>query len=285
MEEIMRRRIAVAGLVVALTASMPLAGPEDQRAGPSLAAGAGAERVAVEQRDWDWKGRIDRGKYIEIKGVNGEIRAERASGREVEVHARLRGKKSDPESVKMEVVEHNDGVTICAVYPSGDRGGPNTCRPGGRGKMSVRKNDVQVDFTVRVPAGVGFIGRTVNGDVEALGLESDVKVRTVNGGIDISTTGLAEASTVNGSITASMEKADWRGTLEFTTVNGNVTLELPDDVNSEVSVSTVNGRISSDFPLTVKGRFSPRRLKGTIGSGGRTLVVKTVNGNVQLRRA
>ncbi len=202
----------------------------------------------------------------------------------MEVHARLSGRKSDPESVKIEVVEHADGVTICAVYPS-DRGEPNECRPGGRGRMNVRKNDVQVDFTVRVPAGVNFVGRTVNGDLEALGLDGDVEAHTVNGGIDVSTAGLAEATTVNGSITASIQRADWKGTIDFTTVNGSVTLEMPANLDCDVSISTVNGHISSDFPLTVEGRFSPRHLKGTIGKGGRTLVVKTVNGSVQIRRA
>ncbi len=151
--------------------------------------------------------------------------------------------------------------------------------------MNVHKNDVQVEFTVRVPAGVNFIGRTVNGDVEALGIQGDVKAHTVNGGVDVSASGLAEATTVNGSITASLGRANWTGTMDFTTVNGSVTLELPADLSCDVSISTVNGHISSDYPLMVEGRISPRHVKGRIGDGGRTLVVKTVNGSVQLRRA
>ena len=117
------------------------------------------------------------------------------------------------------------------------------------------------------------------------GIEGDVYAHTVNGSIDIYATGLAEAATVNGSITVSMGRADWDGTLDFSTVNGGVTLEMPSDLSTEVSVSTVNGQISSDFPLTVEGRFSPRHLKGTIGGGGRSLVIKTVNGSIQIRRS
>jgi len=237
------------------------------------------------QKDWSWKGRVERGDFIEIKGVNGEVHAELASGNEVQVNARLRAKKSDPDDVEIQVVEHSDGVTICAVYPSRDEDRPNECLPGSKGRMSVKDNDVVVDFTVRVPPGVGFIGRTVNGDVDALGIEGDVQAHTVNGGIDISSTGLAEATTVNGSITASMDRANWDGTLSFTTVNGSVTLEMPDDLNCDLSVSTVNGHLDFDFPLTVEGRFSPRHVKGTIGQGGRSLVIKTVNGSVQIRRS
>jgi DUF4097 and DUF4098 domain-containing protein YvlB len=245
----------------------------------------GTSRSGAEDRDWNWSGRVDRGDAIEIKGVNGEISAELARGNEVGVEARLHGRRDDPDEIEMVVLEHANGVTICAVYPSDDPDEPNECRPGSRGRMNVNENDVSVDFVVRVPAGVNLIARTVNGDVEAFGLEGEVKAHTVNGGIDVTTSVLAQATTVNGSITVSMGRSDWEGTLDFTTVNGSVTLEFPGDLDCDVSVSTVNGHISSDYPLTVHGRFSPRQVRGTIGDGGRQLVVKTVNGSVQIRRS
>jgi hypothetical protein len=264
------RRIAILALALALAAWAPL---------------PGTSRSAPKDRDWNWSGRVDRGEAIEIKGINGEISAELARGNEVEVEAQLHGRHDDPDEIEMVVLEHENGVTICAVYPSDDPDEPNECRPGGRGRMNVKQNDVTVDFVVRVPAGVNFIGRTVNGDLEAFGLEGDVKAHTVNGGVDITTSGLAEATSVNGSITVSMGRADWQGSIDFTTVNGSVTLEFSGDLDCNLSVSTVNGQISSDYPLTVHGRFSPRQVRGTIGDGGRELVVKTVNGSVQIRRS
>jgi hypothetical protein len=284
-------RIGAIGLGAALAATLPLSGPHDYREGegPLLRAADSAPAVsaaAADRRSWEWQGRMDRGDLLEIKGINGEIHASRASGNEVEVEAELHGRRDDPNSVEMVVLEHENGVTICAVYPTPpgeDR--ENRCEPGRRGHMNVKKNDVKVDFIVRVPDGVNFRGSTVNGDVEANDIRADVEANTVNGGIDIYAAGVAEATTVNGSITVSMGEADWSGTLDFTTVNGSVTLEMPEDLDCEVSVSTVNGNVQSDFPITVEGRFSPRHLKGTIGAGGRKLVVKTVNGSVQLRRS
>jgi DUF4097 and DUF4098 domain-containing protein YvlB len=245
------------------------------------------QAAAQDRRSWDWEGRVDRGDAIEIKGINGEILAERGSGNEVVVRVEMKGKRdSDPAEIEMVVLEHGDGVTICAVYPADEDERPNECQPGGRARTNVRDHyNVEVEFTVTVPDGVDFIGRTVNGGVDARGIEGDVYAHTVNGSIDIYATGVAEAGTVNGSITVSMGRADWDGTLDFSTVNGGVTLEMPSDLSTEVSVSTVNGQISSDFPLTVEGRFSPRHLKGTIGGGGRSLVIKTVNGSIQIRRS
>jgi hypothetical protein len=239
--------------------------------------------AAQGEREFHWTGKVASGKAIEIKGVNGDVRAVAGSG-DVQVTAVKRARKGDPDDVKIEVVEHDDGVTICAVYPSDGRR-QNTCEAGDDGHMNVRDNDVTVDFTVRVPAGVRFVGNTVNGAVEAANLASDVGANTVNGSIRISTSGYAEAQTVNGSIVASIGRATWTDGLDFRTVNGGITLDLPAGLSTEVRARTVNGDIQTDFPLMVTGRLGPRSVNGTIGSGGRRLALETVNGSIRLRKS
>ncbi len=87
---------------------------------------------------FQWTGRVAQGKSIEIKGVNGSISAEPASGDQLEVRATKTGRRSDPSQVSIKVVEHTGGVTICTVYPSDEPGEPNTCELGqGNGRMSV----------------------------------------------------------------------------------------------------------------------------------------------------
>jgi hypothetical protein len=235
--------------------------------------------------DFRWQGRIAQGRAIEIKGVSGEVRAEAASGDQVEVVAHKSARRSDPAGVRLQVVEHAGGITICAVYPNADNGKPNECKPGSGGHMNVRNNDVNVDFTVRVPQGVRFIGRNVNGGVEARSLGGDVEAYTVNGGIRVNANGVVQAQTVNGSINASLGDANWTSTIEFKTVNGSITLDLPAQTNTQLEAETVNGDISTDFPLTVQGRFGRRHVSGTIGSGGRELQLATVNGDIRVRRA
>lgn len=249
-----------------------------------LAAGAARPQEAQAQGEFRWRGRLEPGRTIEVKGVLGDIRALPASGNEIEVVATRSARRSDPDEVTVEVVEHAGGFTICAVYPSDRSGRPNECAPGEGGRMSTRNNDVQVDFTVRIPPGVRFAGRTVNGEVEATSLQGDVEAHTVNGGIRISTTGLAEAFTVNGSIAATLGRADWASSLEFRTVNGGITVDLPAGTSADVRAETVNGSISTDFPLQVQGKFNTRRIRGTIGQGGRGLDMATVNGSIRLRK-
>jgi hypothetical protein len=240
--------------------------------------------AAAQTPEFRWHGMVAQGRAIEIKGVNGDVRAEPSGSNEVEVVAEKRGRRSNPEDVQIEVVEHADGVTICAVYPSRDASQPNECRPGDGGRMNVQNNDVTVRFTVRVPAGVRLIGHTVNGDVEATRLNGPVVLTTVNGSVNFSTSSSGRATTVNGTIRGELGRADWNDALEFSTVNGNINLTLPADLSTDVKAQTVNGDISTDFPLTVTGRISRRRLEGTIGAGGRTLSLETVNGGITLKR-
>lgn len=234
--------------------------------------------------EFRWNGKVAAGRTVDIKGVNGNIRAEPSSGSDVEVVANKHAKRSNPDEVQIKVIEHEGGVTICAVYPNTEAGRKNECTIGSNWSSHTHNNDVQVDFTVRVPAGLSFMGRTVNGSVETGAINGDVEAYSVNGGINISASGYAVAQTVNGSITAAMGSADWPCALEFETVNGAINLTLPAATSAMVKAETVNGDIGTDFPVTIEGRFSRRRMSGTIGNGKYQLSLKTVNGSINLRR-
>jgi len=253
---------------------------------PALFAVALLAAAPASAQDFHWSGRLAAGKRLEIKGVNGSIRTMAATGNEIDVSARKTARRSDPDEVKIEVVPSDEGVTICAVYPTPSRARrDNTCEPGDGWHSSTDNNDVTVDFTIKLPAGIVFSGETVNGEIDAEGVGADADVSTVNGSINVEATGHVEARTVNGSIRASMGRADWSSEAEFSTVNGGITLTLPDNLSAEVTAQTVNGDLETDFPLTVTGKFGPRHMRGTIGNGGRYLKLSTVNGSIHLRKA
>lgn len=235
------------------------------------------------KEEFRWHGPVAPGGVVEVKGVNGAIRAEPAVGNEVEIVALKRGRRNSPRDVQVKVVPHEGGLTVCAVYPTSGFGPANECRPGSGGRMNVRNNDVSVDFTVGVPAGSGLVARTVNGGVQASGLRGRVEAHTVNGSVKLFTEGTAEAETVNGSIDAALGRTDWKDAASFQTVNGSITLVLPREASTAVEARTVNGRIAVDFELA-GARTSRRELSGTIGAGGRKLALATVNGGIRVRR-
>lgn len=236
-------------------------------------------------QDFRWHAPLASGKTLEVRGISGRVRAVRATGAEAEVTAvKKAGRRGDPEDVEIKVVEDGDGVTICAVYPT-RRGGMSQCESGGGHGDNVQDTDVSVDFEVRVPAGVDFVGTTVNGDVSASGLPADARVSSVNGDVEVSATGTARGTTVNGSVVATVGRAGWDGTLEFSTVNGGIRVTLPANLDADVEASTVNGSIDSDFEITVQGRMRPRQFHGRIGKGGPRLELNTVNGSIELRKS
>jgi hypothetical protein len=230
--------------------------------------------------EFEWSGAIAQGDQIEIKGVQGSITASGTSGGQVEVLATRSGQQDDPAEVTIEVVQHAGGVTICAVYPDVPGQAANECLPGLQGNMSVQDNDVQVTFTVSVPAGVVFVGRNIAGAVVANDLESEAVVSTVAGNVTVETTEIADATTVAGNVTASIGRADWGRDLTFAAASGSIDVEIPSNTNAEVDASTASGTITSDFD-EVTGTVT--RQTGTLGTGGPTLELVTASGNIRLR--
>ena len=223
-----------------------------------------------------WSGHVSAGQRIEVRGINGSIHAQPAEGESVEVIAYQSGHSIDPASVGVKVVENDGGITIFAV----PQGASRECSEKGPASAA---GDASLDFTISVPAGVHFVARTVNGRVEAESLHADTEAHTVNGDVVLSTTGAAQGDTVNGSITASVGRVT--SPLQFSTVNGAISVEMPRGAAARVHANTQNGPIHSEFPLATGGQFPAQHASGKIGRGGPEVKIATVNGSINLRRS
>lgn len=252
----------------------------------------GANTVVAQERsskrDFSWEGSITSGHWLYVRNLNGAIRVERGSGTQTTVTAEKRWRRGDPDDVRIETRKVGPGdedVLICAIW-----GETTTCDESGYHRQERRRewndrNDVSVEFVVRVADGVNLDVNTVNGGLNIDGATSVVEAHTVNGSIVArSSGGPVVASTVNGSIEAHMANLGDKD-LEFETVNGSIEVYVPDGLDADLDLRTVNGRVSSDFPLTVSGRINSRHIRATIGKGGRRLEFRTVNGGVRLFKA
>ena len=253
-----------------------------------LLATAATPLAAQEETDsWSWNGRVAPGNTLILKNMNGAVRVERAGGPEVEIQAEKRARRGSTDHVRIETSRLGGGdgdVLVCALWGERASCDEDSYRNSGdRNMRGQERNQVTVDFTVRVPDGVRLDLSTVNGELRIEGATDQVRARTVNGSINAASLGgPVTARTVNGSIRVSMGDSGGED-LEYQTVNGSITIEMPERVNADVAMSTVNGSIDSDFPMTVQGRISRRSVNATLGSGGRKLSAKTVNGSIKLR--
>ena len=262
-----------------------------ERALPALAltlALLGAPRAAAASPvadDYYWSGAVKSGQTVAIVGINGSIHAEPAKGNTLEVKAIRSSGQRDPALVRIEMHQEGGRITFCAIYPAPAGSSPNTCDSVERMQNHTESDDLTVDFRVLVPAGVGLSAHTVNGEIDARDLEGPIHAETVNGGIELSTSSYAEASTVNGDVDVAMAAKGWPDGLDFRTVNGSIVLHMSGALNADLKAETMNGDIHTDFPLTMQGRMKRNRLHATIGDGGPELALATLNGSIELRKA
>jgi hypothetical protein len=230
----------------------------------------------VATAEFHWHGPITAGHQVQVKGLNGAIHADAAGGNEVEVTAIKRSRGNSPTDVPIAVIQSGGDVTFCAAVP----GDVNNCAEGGEGGPG----GVSVEYTVHVPKGVLFTAHSVNGGITVEDLSAAVELETVNGGIQVSTSGSAKAETVNGSIRAAVGSTSQD--LSFHTVNGSISVAVPENASVDVRAETMSGSITSDFPLNIP-KTQPGEQKtasGRIGSGGHELSLETVNGSISLQK-
>lgn len=267
------------------------------------ATGSAQSEVGRDKEVWTWEGRVASGNWFRLSSVNGPVAVEPSNDNMVHVRAEKQVNRGDVTEVAFQVVESDGDVRICALWRRDvcDEDGLHTRR--NRDDRNDRSN-VKVKFTVKVPPGVRVSAGTVNGEMRIRDVSSDVRVstvnglievrdvggevraNTVNGGIVVTTrSGPVNASTVNGDIDVRMSSLSREGEMKFSTVNGSVTIETPSGLDADIMMETMHGSISSDWPVQLSGKFGPRRAEGTIGRGGRSIRLKTLNGSVELRKA
>jgi DUF4097 and DUF4098 domain-containing protein YvlB len=251
-----------------------------------VATPAGAQEK--EDNSFKWSGDMKSGSRLYAHNLNGSLKVGPGTGSKIEVTARKQWRRGNPDDVKIIVTQvgSNKGdLVVCALWK-----GQSSCDEDGyHGRKDSDnnwwgdKNDVSVEITIKVPAGVNIEASSVNGSVDVDGATAEVIAKSVNGQVSANSTGSVKASTVNGGLRVRTGAITSR--TEFSSVNGSITLDIPADSNLDLEMKTVNGSLDSDFPLQVQGRINPKSLRASIGKGGPTLKLSTVNGSIRLRKA
>ena len=241
--------------------------------GPRIAGGTWNYRAKVAPKQWVW-----------IRNTRGSVTVEPAKGAFVEISATKSYRSSDTGGVRLVAEPYEGGVAVCALWPGGDsRCGPQDEHYEMHG---THRNDVVVDFTVRLPANVRLGASTMVGDLRVSGGRAPLVLHTVSGEVDaVTTQGPVQATSMNGGVRVRMDAFGDTGAVSLTTVNGSVTAELPPWLDAQVRAKTINGSIATDYALTVNGKFMSHDMEGTLGRGGREVRLETVNGSIHLHKA
>lgn len=257
-----------------------------------------------------WTGTLPPGATLEVRGIIGTIRAEPARGREISVEAsRKGGRHGAPGNVEIRVFQDSARVLICAVYPRDewdghrDRSRPrDPCEAARQNAVRRGQNDTRVDYLVKVPSGVRFIGETVTDDVIVVGLRGpaegysiagDVTMRDIRGAV-------LDAASISGDLTFQQVDAPEvyagtlsgdvsfdgaihrRGDYELFSHTGGIAVTLPRNAGVEVEVhASHKDDLHSSVPL-VRSAESRRRYAGKQGDGSARMDLTSFGGDIRI---
>jgi len=149
----------------------------------------------------------------------------------------------------------------------------------------------KVDYVVQVPRRAQLAGvHSVDGRVAIEGVAGPITVTTVDGATDIqNAANNLELTAVDGKISVSMGSLGAGQSVSLHTVDGGITLAVPEDADASFSVHTIDGGVSSEFP-ELQPKQKPvvgHKLKGKLGNGRAEVTAETVDGAVKIvkRRA
>jgi DUF4097 and DUF4098 domain-containing protein YvlB len=94
--------------------------------------------------------------------------------------------------------------------------------------------------------------------------------------------GTVEASTTNGGVEVDLAKVS-EGGVKLECTNGGIRLRLPSDAKASISARITNGGIDTEgLSLQTRGESSRRRLDGDLNGGGPRLTLEGTNGGIRI---
>ena len=229
-------------------------------------------------------------RFGEIKGpVWGRTSGDsiKLEGCEADVDVKTSGGSIAIGNVGGELKAHTSGGSL----RFGEIKGPVWGRASG-GSIKLKKCEGDVDIET---SGGGIEVGNVDGQVTAktsggsihIGRATGrVRARASGGGITVEEVmGQVIATTSGGSVKAYISRQP-EGDCTLETSGASLTVSLASDVAFDVDAKTSCGHVSTDFPvvMVVRGTRSKNRLQGTINGGGPQLKLRTVGGNIRLRK-
>lgn len=224
------------------------------------------------------------GQRLSVSNIDGNVTVTQGRGDRAEIVAHKIVRKGNGDLVKAVLEQTSGGYRICTVYLD-DARDERGCSDGNHGGNHGWREplDVDMQFDIRLPAGVLLTVNSVDGNIEATGIDTPATLRSVDGDIMYEGVAPEALNSVDGTITARITDGDWKHSVSMRTVDGDIEVTLPASSNARINGHTIDGKIDSDFPVTITGKWGPQSFHGDIGNGrGEALQLSSVDGSIRL---
>lgn len=159
-----------------------------------------------------------------------------------------------------------------------------------------------IKLSLKIPRGSSSLnlGSVNNGQIEVTDASGEMEISSVTGSITLkNVSGSIVANTVSGNVIVNFKNIDPNAPMAFSTLSGNVDVSFPSTLKADLKMKTDRGDMFSDFDIAL-GKASPvsKRsesgmlrlqfddwLHGKINGGGQEIMMKTMTGNIFIRKA
>ena len=131
-------------------------------------------------------------------------------------------------------------------------------------------------------------GKTSGGGITLRGCKGGADLKTAGGGIEVENDGPVLAKTTGGSIRCQLQEASSNQNLllDLETAGGGINVSLVPDIAATVEAKVLGGSVTTELPVVaeMEGAVKPDQLHGTINGGGSLLRLRSIGGNIILRK-
>lgn len=256
--------------------------------------------------------------FIEVHVQRGSITVKGYNGSEVFVEATLRESKVGTYRFRGDVADKVEEM-IGTMQKKEDKsqktaGLKKLSLPGSTGlsveeennRMEIRTRTMRnsVDLVIQVPFSTSLdLSSMIGGAIDVDNVKGEIEVSNMNGSISLkSVSGTVLANSMSGSIEVTFTEVNPDKPMSFTTMNGDIDVTLPAGTKANLKMKTDFGEIYSDLEIALsqapqkvekapegeEGRFRIAFDKyhyGSINGGGPEFVLKTMQGDILIRKA
>lgn len=230
---------------------------------------------------------------LKVNLISGSISIKGGTNKEVIIDAEIKERKengsNEVRSDGMRRISANKGFEITANEKN------NTVSVG-TGNPNQKMN-----LSIQVPANFSLKISTINnGDISIENVNGNMEISNINGKITLTNvSGSAISNTINGDIRGNFKTITGDTPMAFTSLNGDVDISFPSSAKANLKLQTERGEILSDFDIDLN-MAAPEVVKssdggmhkikkggwtmGKINGGGPEFLMKTMNGDILIRK-
>lgn len=152
------------------------------------------------------------------------------------------------------------------------------------------------DYRLMVPNKVRVMLEEVNwggGDFEIRNMQGEIEIKSKSGDMKlVNITGPVIASSTSGDMEIVMDRLSQMGPTSISLVSGFIDISLPESSKANLYMSSVSGEIYTNMDVQLSGDQREgmhrlgggRKIEGTLNGGGVEVSLKTISGDIYLRK-